>query len=432
MTLVEVDSPRYRLGGGASKPIGLAAAIGVIGLAAAIVVALLMGEGGIARLSKSYLLAFLFINTIALGGLFFTFIHHATHAGWSTSLRRISEIFSANLIWAWLAFLPILILVIAGEGKLLYSWMDPAKLAKDVLYQHKEPYLNVPFWLGRAVAYFAVWAFFAWMFLKQSTAQDEDGDPKRTLFMQKLAPACALLFALTLTYSAVDWIMALEAHWFSTIFGVYLFAASCCGYFSAQIITVYLLQRAGKLQNEITLEHYQDMGKLLFAFGVVFWAYIGFSQFMLLWYANLPETTTWYIARTIGPWLPVSWLLLIGHFVLPFLILVTKHTKRVPGFLALIAGGMLVMHLIDLYWLVMPEIPSAAEFESVGQSMPLLRERVESGEIGVGWDPSLLDLACVVGLAGLAVAAVIGRMRRVRLLAVRDPRLGEAIAFENM
>jgi hypothetical protein len=416
------------LGPDADRLFRIAIGIGAIGVAASVLLGLVNGDG-MARFVESWLMAFYFVVTIALGGMFFTFVQHATHAGWSVGVRRIAEITVSNFVWLWILFLPILFVALFREGKPLYAWMNPT--TTDELYEHKAPYLNVPFWTIRAVLYFAVWAGFGWFFYRNSRRQDETGDWKLTLWMQRAAPLCAVLFALTLTFSAIDWVKSLDAHWFSTIFGVYVFAASCCGFFSFQIIVIYLIQRRGKVRDEITPEHFQDMGKQLFAFGVVFWAYIAYSQYMLIWYANIPEETTWYIARLSGAWKWVSLLLLVGHFALPFLLLITKHTKRATGVLAMIAGGMLLMHLVDIYWLTMPTVPAEA-LEEAGSNLAELHRQIDAGLVDVGWAPRLLDLTCLVGLVGLFVAGVAHRLRTCPLIPVQDPRLQESLAFENM
>jgi hypothetical protein len=187
--------------------------------------------------------------------------------------------------------------------------------------------------------------------------------------MQRFAPIGLILYALTQTFAAFDWMMSLEPHWFSTMYPVYFFAASCCGFFAFTILLVFFLQRNGRITSEVTVEHYQDAGKLLFAFGIVFWAYIAFSQYMLIWYANIPEETGWYLTRQMGGWLMVSVLLLLGHFAFPFLAIISRHPKRMKPVIAIAAGWMLFMHFIDLYWLVKPHVPAEefAKATSYGQ-----------------------------------------------------------------
>jgi hypothetical protein len=236
----------------------------------------------------------------------------------------------------------------------LYHWLHPVHDGKvDEVLVHKAPYFfwpltyesHVPvFWYARAVIFFAIWAFLAQWFFRKSVAQDATGDPRLTRQMEKFAPPAFILFGVSLAFGGMDWVMSLEAHWFSTMFPVYVFAASCCGYFALQILLMNFVQRNGRLTTEITAEHYQDAGKLLFAFGIVFWAYIGFSQYMLIWYANIPEETTWYMARQMGGWGWVSVLLILGHFLGPFLLLISRHPKRRPVFLSVGAAWMLLMH----------------------------------------------------------------------------------------
>ncbi|MFK7960451.1 MAG: quinol:cytochrome C oxidoreductase [Phycisphaerales bacterium] len=430
---MSADHPRY-LGPLAARLFTLAAGTGAGLIILSVILAFATGVSK-DRFFKSWLVAFMFVLAISLGGLFFTVVQHMTRAGWSVSVRRIAEAFASNLTWIWILFLPILVAALMGGGKVLYPWMDPAKLDPanvekfDFLYAHKSPWLNAGFWAVRAVVYLGIWAFLGWFFFNRSVRQDHDGDKAHTHAMQRLAPLAIIAFALTLTFAAVDWVMAIEAHWFSTMWGVYFFAISACGFFSALPITMYLLQRSGRIENDVTKEHFQDMGKLLFGFGVVFHAYIGFSQFMLIWYANIPEVTGWYITRTSGPWLPLMYLLPIGHFAIPFVLLVTKHTKRIPAVLALIAGWILVMQFVDLYLLVHPKVPYAIE---TAESLNEIRELASTDPLKVGFSPHLIDITLLLGLIALFVAGTAWRLRGVSLVPSRDPRLSEALNFENM
>ena len=401
-------------------------------LVALAVFAKIAGFGDIdnARFMKSWLFGFMLVAAISLGALFFVLIQHMTRAGWSVSVRRVAEAFAGNLIWLWVLFLPLILLAVTGHGDLLYSWMDPAKRATDPLYAHKAPYLNAGFWAFRAVLYLGIWAALSWFYFTNSTRQDASGNAALTHRMQRLAPVGIILFALTATFAAVDWMMALEAHWFSTMFGVYFFAICCGAFFSVAPIVFWLLQRRGLLLGDVTLEHFQDLGKLLFAFGVVFHAYIGFSQFMLIWYASIPEELGWFIVRTSGPWRPLMYAIAIGHFAVPFVLLVTKHTKRVPWLLASIAAWMLVMTMVDLYVLVMPEVDNDALYAAA--DLPSFKADVEAGAIGVGWAPNILDLLLPLGFLALLVGATAWRMRETALVPIADPRLGEARRFENM
>lgn len=376
-------------------------AVGVLGLAAA--VGLAAGtEGGWARFYPSYLVSFVYFLSLALGALFFVLVSHVTRAGWSVAVRRLAEGVAPNV------FLPMAFLaapVLYGL-RTLYPWTDTAAVAGDHLLHAKEPWLNIPFFLGRTVFYFGVWSALAIWFHRKSTEQDKTGDPRLTQAMEKTSTAALILFAFTVTFFAFDYLMSLTPHWYSTIFGVYFFAGCVLGFFALIAVLAFLVQRAGALRRTITTEHYHDLGKLIFAF-TVFWAYIAFSQYMLMWYANLPEETSWYAARQTGSWTWVSLGLLFGHFLVPFLALMSREVKRRKPLL--VAGGafMLAMQWVDVYWLVMPE-------KSPGV-IPL----------------SLMDLAVFLGVGGLFFAAAVRRLCAHALVPVKDPRLSESLGYES-
>jgi len=424
---VSLHGENRRLGELGLHVMRVAGVIGLAGIAVSLLIAFVGPEKTWERFFRSYLVAFIFVLSLSLGAFFFVFIQHLTRAGWSASVRRVAEGIMANLMWIWVLFIPIAIAAVMSEKTHLYHWAIADEVAKDELLQHKASYLNIPFWLIRAAFYFLVWALFARFFYRNSIAQDASGDPDLTSRMQAVAAPTAILFALTQSYAAIDWIMSLEPHWFSTMWPVYFFAASCCGAFSFFILVLYLLQKNGRIQHSVTTEHYQDLGKMLFAFGVVFWAYIAYSQFMLIWYANIPEETTWFIARQLGGWAGIGLLLIIGHFLGPFVALISKWPKRWNGVLALAAAWMMVMHYIDVYWMVMPKLPPQL---AGATSLTELAEVVQPKDVGYGWH--LLDLTCMVGLLGVFIAATAMILRRASLVAERDPRLGEALAFENM
>ena len=440
-----------RLGPIAGKLITIGGIVGLAALLVSVFIAMAGGEsGGWDRFLRSYLMAFMLVLSICLGALFFTILQHAVKAGWSVAIRRLAEGVAGNLMWIWILFLPILLTVMIDSERAaqLYHWMHPVHdgHADEVLVA-KSPYFfftkpisvdasghviqttHMPwFWIVRAVFFLGLWALLARFYTRNSLAQDSTGDPSLTRRMERFAPVAIGAYFLSQAFASMDWVMSLSPHWFSTMFPVYFFAASCCGYFSVQILMMYFTQRAGRLTREITTEHYQDAGKLLFAFGIVFWAYIAYSQYMLIWYANLPEETPWYLARQSGGWGPVILLLLFGHFVGPFLILISKHPKRAKGTLAAAAGWMLFMHFIDMYWLVMPKVPLELLHQVTSTSEFL--QRVTNAQLGYGWH--LLDFTCLVGMFGLLVAGTAWRLSGGALIPERDPRLHESLAFENM
>ena len=282
---------------------------GIIGLIALAITAALGSSAGWTIFWKSYLVGFMVVLGVSLGGLFFTILQHIVKAGWSVTVRRIAEGFASNLRWIWVLFLPILGLVLTGNGDLLYDWANAEYMHSAHALEQKAAYLNVAFWSIRAVAYFGIWAVLAHFYVSRSIAQDTDHDVRHTVILQRLAPIAMILYALTQSYAAIDWLMSLQAMWFSTMFAVYYFAASACGFFATLIFVIWRLQASGRICDSINVEHFQDMGKLLFAFGVVFWAYIGYSQYMLIWYANIPIETQWFMARQLDGWFWVSMLL---------------------------------------------------------------------------------------------------------------------------
>jgi hypothetical protein len=377
------------------------AGTGAAGLAASGLLAVLSGDGGL-RFYTSYLTSYVYFLTLSLGALFFVMIQFATRAGWSVAVRRLAEATAPNLF---LPMAPLVLPILIGLHT-LYPWSNPAVVAGDPLLEAKEAWLNVPFFFVRTVVYFGVWAALSLFFHRQSIAQDRTGAKALTNRMEAASTTGLILFAFTITFFSFDYVMSLTPHWYSTIFGVYVFAGSILSFFAFLPILALAVQRAGALGRAITLEHYHDLGKLVFAF-TVFWAYIGFSQYMLMWYANLPEETVWYRARQTGGWTAVSVFLIVGHFLVPFLALMSRNVKRRLTLLVAGAGWMLFMHYVDLTWLIRPA-------HSPG-IVPL----------------SLMDLATFLGIGGIFGAALLRRLSAHALVPTNDPRLPESLSFEN-
>ncbi|MFQ5700438.1 MAG: quinol:cytochrome C oxidoreductase [Acidobacteriota bacterium] len=380
-----------------SRPMGSALGVAAIGLG----VSAIIGIGQPAQLWRAYLVAYLFLLSLALGGLFFVLLHFATSAGWSVVVRRIAEHVMGTLPVLALLFLPLIFGLRA-----LYPWSNPDIVAGDALLQHKQLYLNTGFFYLRAAFYLVTWSVLAWWFRAWSLRQDDSGEEAITLKLQRASAPALVVFGLTVTFAAFDWIMSLDPHWSSTIFGVYFFAGCVVAGLALLLILILWLQGRGLLTDMITLEHHHDLGKLLFAF-VCFWAYIGFSQFLLIWYANEPEETEWYARRLHGGWSNLTIALAIGHFVLPFLFLLPRTLKRKRPLLLAAPYWLLVMHYLDLYWLVVP---------SLTRTRP-------------GLHP--LDLTVLGGLGGLFVAVLSFLMRQPGLVPLRDPRLEESLRFKN-
>ncbi len=397
---IDIFTEHRTLEGLGSKTVRTAGAIGILFLVASVLLGL-RGDEALSRFFHAYLLAFTYFLSLSLGALFFVILHHLVRAGWGVVVRRLAEGLAANLLPLAALMIPVLI----GMNH-LYHWTDAAAVAHDPLLQAKRPYLNVPFFVIRAAVYFGVWILLANFFVRRSIAQDSSGDPKLTKSMERFSGPAMVLYGLTACVAAFDLLMSLDPHWFSTIFGVYYFSGAVVGFFACLTVLVVLLQQTGRLRKAITPEHYHDLGKLIFAF-TVFWAYIAFSQYMLIWYANLPEETGWLLKRQTNGWESVAWMLLVGHFIIPFAVLLPRFVKRTRRFLFLPAVWVLLMHAVDLYWLVMPQAsPKSAA-------------------------PHLVDLTCMIGVGGLYVAALAFRLRNRSLVPERDPRLPESLAFEN-
>jgi len=373
---------------------GGVAVLGAIGCA-------VLGMGNPRQFFFSWLVAFLFFLTLALGGLFFVLIQYASQGAWGIVVRRLGETFFTTLPVMAVLFVPVLF----GLHD-LYEWTHADEVAKDALLQWKSPFLNVPFFLIRAGIYFVCWSAIALLYYRASRGQDDTGNAAVSARLRKFAGPAIIVMALTQSFAAIDWIMSLTPHWYSTMFGVYFFAGSFVGFIALLSVTVAAMRRAGLIDAVVTPEHMHDIGKFLFAF-TCFWAYIAFSQFFLIWYANLPEETIFFKARITGSWKAVSILLMVGHFGAPFLYLMGRDVKRRNWSLALGGAWILAMHFVDLYWQVMPTLHPE------------------------GVRPSMLDVAAFLAVGGCFVAAAGWLMRRQALVPVRDPRLAESLAFEN-
>lgn len=349
------------------------------------------------RAWHDYLAGYFYFFAISIGGLFFTSVQHLTKAGWSVTVRRFCEAFTAYLP---VAAIGGLVLLFGAPS--LYEWFDKAKVAADPLLQHKASYLNPTFFVIRLVLFFGMWLFFAKKMVGFSTEQDTTGDEALTVKTVPWSIAFLLTFALSFSLFGVDVLMSLQPQWFSTIFGVYLFA----GLFQSTIATMILLiqycQKKGLLNGYVDENHMHDLGKFLFAF-TVFWAYIAYSQYMLIWYANLPEETIFFLPRVTGSWTYVSACLLIFKFVVPFLALLSRRAKRDPHMLKAIAILILIMQYVDLHWLIFPNLNA----EQVLLGLP--------------------EILIFGGFAGAFLFTVTRFLSRHPLIPLKDPRIAESL-----
>ena len=402
--ITERSGERTTLEGLGGRLCAVAGAIGLAALAVAAVIGWTAGDG-LRHFFHAYLTSYAFFLSISLGALCFVAIQHVTRAGWSVAVRRLAELLAGNLPLLAFLFLPILLPMLLGNHS-LYPWTDPKVVAQSELIQHKEPYLNLPFFTARCVLYFTAWMGLAGFFLRRSLRQDESGEIGLTRTMERLSGPALILFGVTVTFAAFDLLMSLSPEWFSTMFGIYYFAGAILAGVAAVIVAAVAVQATGRLTASITAEHYHDLGKHLFGF-TFFWGYVAFSQYMLIWYANIPEETVWYLTRQTGPWAAVSLVLLVGHLLIPFVGLLPRWAKRCKAVLSFWAVWLLAFHWLDMYYLVMPNV-------SV--------ERLPLGAV---------DLLVLVGLGGLYLAGLAGVAGHHSLVPARDPRLGESLAFEN-
>jgi hypothetical protein len=428
-----------------------AAAVGAAGLA----VALFGYRTDAVRFAHSYLFAYVVALSLALGNLFFVLVLHMTKAAWGVTVRRIAELFMRPM-----GMLVLMMIPLVGMVPQLFPWAgaknaetetiaeagaehsagheSPSPLAEarglaareplamrempladakrmaaaeeageTKIVAHKRFYLNWQFLSVRLFLYAVIWIALAYRYFQWSSEQDETKAVANTAAAQRFAPAAIILFATSLTFFAFDWLLSLDATWYSTIFGVYVFAQCALFQMAVLILVTLMLRRSGLLGDAVNVEHYHDMGKLLFGW-VVFWSYIAFAQFFLTWYSNIPDEVAWFHKRwgdNGGTWKGISFALVVLHFFVPFWFLMSRNIKRRLPLLAAGAACMVVMHVVEVYWIVMPNLGPLA--------------------------PNFVDLGCLVGVLGIYLSAVLRGMFEHSLVPVGDPRLARALEFEN-
>ncbi|MCB1158618.1 MAG: hypothetical protein H7A25_11865 [Leptospiraceae bacterium] len=377
----------------------------VIGIVSFVVAFITMGhtasrhDGGHSNPAWSALLvATFFIIGIALAGTFFTAISHITGSYWSVTVRRITESYGL--------FLPVTILLVGALAfgiHDLFEWSHPEVVAKDHLIKHKSAWLNSGFFVGRLVFFTLIWSLFGWLFYKNSVKQDSGKDLKHTHANVKLSAAYLIIFALTFCVASFDLLMSLTPHWFSTMFGIYSFAGMYQAGLSSFIVVIAVLKKSGYLGDTVNENHIHDIGKFMLSF-CVFWAYIGFSQFMLIWYANIPEETFWYEQRMVGGWMPLTILLPIIKFIVPFLLLLNRPSKRDLGYLTKVAIYIVITQFIELYWIVFPSNFETFTFFGL-----------------------LVSFGVTIGMAGLFGFIIFKVLEGAKLIPVGDPRLEQSL-----
>ncbi len=414
----------------ASKLVSTLAGIGGIGL---------LGSAyfffsDVASFSYSWLFAIFVAFTIVAGGCFWILLHNASNSGWGVTVRRLFENLGMLALPLGVLALPLLF---PGVQTHMWEWMNHHRAAAaeaahlgngattlSVLHHmtvanphlhvlsEKYGYLNLNFWYVRFFLYFAILGFMAWKLRQEFLNQEKDGSMKHTVAARQWSCVLLFPFALTITFAAVDWVMGLDYSWFSTMWGVYIFAGSAWSSMALMLLIVSYLKSIGYLKQVVTDEHYHLMGKLLFTF-TVFWAYIAFSQYFLIWYANIPEETRWYLVRNTGNWRWVSIGIVLGHFIAPFVLLLSQPRKKNIKMICGVAIWVLLMHFIDIWWNIIPERgPSLGK----GVSVP------------GAWIGDVFAFCAVLGTLGFVYFRNLGKNS---LYAWRDPRLVESVNVRN-
>jgi hypothetical protein len=415
------------------------------------------------RLGYAYLFGLFTTLTFMLGGLFLVLIQFLTASHWGVSSRRIVEVIMSGAPVVALLAVPFIAGVVLGKIDVYEEWQSAAahgdehgdsdsasdsdsesddehgalQLGASVAYaqehggehaahgadhgdghgeEHahtpqetalhhevvaqKTGYLNTEGWAARAIAYLILWSLIALAYFGWSRKQDEDKNPAHTMRMQSLAPLALILFAGSLTFAAFDWLMSLEAAWFSTIFGVIIFAGATVAILATTILVGLSFYKRGLTGDAITPVHFHDLSKLMFGF-VCFWTYVSFSQWMLIWYAGIPEEATWYHRRWEGGWPFIAYLLIFGHFVAPFLLLISRVQKQALGWLQVMCFWLILMHVADVYWFIMPQ----------------------AGAFSI----QMADIGALLFVGGVFFAYVFWKLGNVPLVPIGDPRLARSI-----
>jgi hypothetical protein len=324
-------------------------------------------------------------------------VHQLSGGAWGVVLRRPIGAAARVLPLLTLLFLPILL----GMSR-LYIWTHADAVAASETLRHKQPYLNVPFFVVRAVIYFLVWNGISYFLNALSLEQDRTGDPAIARRMQRLSAGGLVAYGLTITFASFDWLMSITPDWYSTIFGVLILGGQGLSAMAFLIVAIFWLSRRPPLDAIIKPDHFHDAGNLMLMF-VMLWAYFSFSQYLLIWAGNLPQEISWYQHRLQTGWRAVGILLIVFHFAVPFVILLLRRVKREATDLVRLAVGILVMRLVDLFWLIAPDF--------------------HRGGISVSW----LDILLPASLAAIWLAAVVWQLRGRAILPVHDPEFDETL-----
>jgi hypothetical protein len=370
-----------------------ALAAGVIALAACAVGAF----AAPVQFFRSYLFGCIFWAGLALGSLAVLMLRYVTGGAWGVPIRRPLESATRTIPYIALLFIPLLF----GLPR-LYEWARPEDVARDPLLQHKAAYLNVGFFVGRGVVYLGAWFLLAYFLNRWSDEEDRAPGPGVRRRLQMISAGGLVAYGLTITFWSIDWLMSLEPHWYSTMYGVLLMAGQALSGLAFAIAVTILLSRFKPLSAIFGAEHRHDLGKLLLTL-VMFWAYVSFSQYLIIWSGNLPEEIPWYLRRLQGGWGWFGVAMILLHFALPFLLLLSADANRNPRILAGVAFLVLGMRFVDLFWLIRPAF--------------------SPGHFRLHW----LDIAAPLGIGGVWVAVFLWQLLERPLLPRNDPEFMGAL-----
>ena len=361
---------------------------GVIGIALAIVFGLRESQ----QFFRSYLMAYVYWISIPLGCMAILMMHHLTGGWWGLPIRRILEAGTRTMQLMAILFIPVLI----GMPQ-LYAWDRIQNVQADPILQDKRWYLNSGGFITRAIIYFAIWLGVVYLLNKWSREQDRTGDRALAGRMSKLSGPGLVLWGFLVSGAAIDWVMSLEPHWFSTIYGMLFIVIEALAAMSFAVFVLRMLSNRPPIKDSVVPNRFNDLGNLMLVF-VMLWAYLAFDQLLIIWAGNLKDEIPWYTQRAFGGWAPVGVILVVFHFFVPFLLLLQRSVKRRLKVLAMVAGWIVALTLIDIYWIVVPSYEKYAP--------------------RVHW----MDVFAVIGIGGLWVAAFTWQLKKMPLLPLHDPR----------
>jgi len=373
--------------------------VGVVGLALCVVGFFMESE----QFFRSYLFGYLFWLGLGAGSFAILMLHNLVGGSWGFSIRRVLESSARTLPWLAILFIPILFGIHS-----IFEWSHEHVVAADPILSHKEKYLNGSFFVVRAVIYFAIWVGYSMFLMRKMRRQEANGGIYDSRPIQNFSAFGLIVYFLTATLASIDWMMSLEPHWYSTVYGMLFIVNQALSTFAFSIIMVVMMMKASSdFGSRIKQVYVHDLGNLLFAFTML-WAYISVSQLIIIWSGNIPEEVTWYMHRVVGGWQFLPIILVFLHFVLPFAVLLLRKTKRNPKLLARVAMLVIVMRFVDLYWLIAPAFSPE------------------------GFHISWLDIAAPVGVGGIWLYLFIRELKKeTTMLPLNTPFLVQEAAAEH-